>query len=103
MKHFLIKYRLKNAPEAEWHRDIAAFIAALDADPDLREKISYRCMKGRGDADYYHLAAAADDDAIKALQSREFFSRYTERTKHVADGAVEVLPLEIIAETAHRP
>lgn len=102
MKHFLIKYRLKNAPEAEWHRDIAAFISALDADPDLRGKISYRCMKARGGADYYHLAAAADDQAIKTLQSREFFSHYTERTKHVADGAVDVLPLEIIAETAHR-
>jgi hypothetical protein len=103
VKHFLIKYRLKNAPEGEWHQDVARFIAALDADPALRGKISYRCMKGRGGADYYHLAAAADDDAIKALQSRDFFSRYTEQTKRVSDGAVEVLPLEIIAETGHRP
>jgi len=99
MKHFLIKYRLKNGSPEQWHQDIARFISALDDDPALRGRISYRCMKGRGGSDYYHLAAAADDDAVKALQSREFFSTYTERTKHVAGGEVEVLPLEIIAET----
>jgi hypothetical protein len=103
MKHFLIKYRLKNGSEEPWHQDIVRFIAALDDDPALQGKISYRCMKGRGGSDYYHLAAAADDHAIQALQSREFFARYTEQTKLVAGGEVEVLPLEIIAETKHRP
>jgi hypothetical protein len=102
MKHFLIKYRLKNVPEEQWQQDIVRFIAALDGDPDLSGKISYRCMKGRGGSDYYHLAAAADEEAIKALQSREFFSRYTEQTKLAAGGEVEVLPLEIVAQTKHR-
>ena len=102
MKHFLIKYRLKDVPEEQWQQDIVRFIAALDGDPDLSGKISYCCMKGRGGSDYYHLAAAADEEAIKALQSREFFSRYTERTKLAAGGEVEVLPLEIVAQTKHR-
>jgi hypothetical protein len=102
MKHFLIKYRRKNVPEEQWQQDIVRFIAALDGDPDLSGKISYRCMKGRGGSDYYHLAAAADAEAIKALQSREFFSRYTEQTKRAAGGEVEVLPLEIVAQTKHR-
>jgi hypothetical protein len=100
MKYFLIKYRLKDlAPEA-WHKDVAAFIAALDGDPALKGKISYRCMKTRDSADYYHLATAADEQAVKALQSSPFFSRYTEKTKHAAGGHLEVLPLEIVAETA---
>jgi hypothetical protein len=102
MKYFLIKYRLKTVPEAQWHQDIARFIAALDDDPDLSGKISYRCLKGRGGSDYYHLAAAADDEAIQALQSREFFKRYTEQTKLAGGGEVEVLPLEIVAQTKHR-
>jgi hypothetical protein len=50
----------------------------------------------------YHLASAADDQAIKTLQERDFFKRYTEATKAVSGGGVEVLPLEIIAETKHR-
>jgi hypothetical protein len=56
-------------------------------------------MRVRGEPDYYHLAEAADDDAVKALQSREFFSRYTDQTDVAAGGKVEVLPLEVIAET----
>ena len=77
MKQFLIKYRLKSGSEERWHQDIVRFISALDNDPALRGKISYRCMKARGGSDYYHLATAADDDTIKVLQAREFFLRYT--------------------------
>ena len=66
---------------------------------DLRGRIAYRCMKGREGPDYYHLASAVDDQAIKSLQEREFFKRYTAKTKSVAGGTVEVVPLEMIAET----
>ena len=100
MKHFLIRYKRANGTQEDWHRDIAGFIAELDKDPELKGKILYRCMKIRDGADYFHLAAAADENAVKALQSREFFKRYTEKTKQVAGGEVTVSPLEIIAETA---
>lgn len=103
MKHFLITYTRTNGSEEAWHRDIAAFISDLEGDPDLKGKIVYRCMKVRDDTSYYHLAAAADEQAIKALQQREFFKRYTEKTRLVAGGEVSVSPLEIIAETTLRP
>jgi hypothetical protein len=102
MKHFLIRYRLQNATPETWHKDVAEFIAALDGDPALKGKISYRCMKIRDSADYLHLATAADEQAVKALQQSAFFSRYTEKTKQAAGGNVEVLPLEIVAETQMR-
>ncbi|SRR5258708_5413808 len=103
MKHFLIKYTRTSGSEEAWHQDIAAFIAALDSDPDLKGKIIYRCMKVRDDSSYYHLAAAVDEQAIQALSQREFFKRYTEKTRLVAGGEVSVSSLEIIAETAQRP
>jgi hypothetical protein len=103
MKHFLIRYRLTNGSTAEWHQEIARFISALDNDPDLNGKIFYRCMKKREDSSYYHLAAAADDQAVKTLQQRDFFKLYTEKTRIVAGGDVEVSPLEIVAETMNRP
>ena len=102
MKYFLIKYQRKKVAEDEWHRSIAQFIAALDADAGLKGKISYRCMKRRDGVDYFHLAAAADDEAVKTLQSRDFFKRYTEQTKLTGGGEVEVLPLEMVAETRER-
>jgi hypothetical protein len=103
MKHFLIRYTRTSESEEAWHKDIAAFIAALDNDPDLKGKISYRCMKVRDQTSYYHLAAASDEQAIKALQQREFFKAYTEKTRLVAGGEVTVSPLEIIAETTAQP
>lgn len=102
MKCFLIKYRLTTGSEEEWHREIARFVAALDSEPVLKGKISYRSTKHRGGADYYHLAAAADEQAVKALDERDFFARFKEQIKIASGGAVEVLPLEIIAETSQR-
>ncbi len=102
MKHFLIKYRFQSGSEAEWHQHIARFIAALEGDPALNGKIAYRCMKRRDGDEYWHLASATDDDATRALSSRDFFKQYTEATKLAGGGSVEVVPLEIIAETVHR-
>jgi hypothetical protein len=99
MKSFLIRYRLQNASPEAWHKDVAEFIAALDGDPALQGKISYRCMKIGNSADYMHIATAVDDQAVKALQQSAFFSSYAEKTRKVAAGAVDVVPLEIVAET----
>jgi hypothetical protein len=103
MKHFMIKYQFANGTTEEWHREIGRFIAALDGDAELKGKISYRVMKNRDDSGYFHLAAAADDQAVKALQSRDFFKHYTEKTRQVAGGEVAGTPIEVIGETAHAP
>jgi len=100
MKHFMIKYQFANGTREDWHQEISRFIAALNADPELRGKISYRCMKNRDDASYFHFAAAVDEQAVKTLQQREFFKHYTEMTRKVAGGEVTVTPIELIDETA---
>jgi hypothetical protein len=102
MKSFLIRYQFRNGPAEAWHEHVAAFIAALDSDPDLKGRIAYRCIKERQGTGYCHLATAVDDSAIAALQSKDFFRRYTEETKRVAGGEVEVVPIEVIAETVFR-
>lgn len=100
MKHFMIKYQFANGTAEEWHREVGQFIAALDGDPELKAKISYRVMKNSDDSSYFHLAAAADEQAVKTLQSRDFFKHYTEKTREVAGGGVTVTPIEVIGETA---
>jgi hypothetical protein len=99
MKYSMIKYQFTSGSTEDWHREIDRFIAALDNDPELKGKISYRCMKNRDDGGYTHLAAAADDAAIKTLQSRDFFQHYRDKTKQVAGGNVTVTPIDLIAET----
>jgi hypothetical protein len=100
MKQFMIRYQFANGTPEEWHREIGRFIAAIDNDPELKGRISYRVMKGRDDSSYFHLAAPVDDAAVKTLQSRDFFKHYTEKTRQVAGGEVTVTPIEVIAETA---
>jgi hypothetical protein len=100
MKHFMIKYQFANGTTEDWHGEIGRFIAALNNDPELEGRISYRVIKHRDDPSYFHLAAAADEQAIKTLQARDFFKHYTERTRQVAGGEVVVTPIELIAETA---
>lgn len=102
MKSFLIKYHRTQAGRDQWHQAIAEFIAALDNDPELKNRISYRCMTTGEDGNYYHIASPADDQAVKSLQLRDYFKRYTEKTKQVAGGDVVVAPLEIVAQTAYR-
>jgi hypothetical protein len=100
MKQFMIRYQFANGTPEEWHREIGRFIAAIDNDPELKGRISYRVMKSRDDSSYFHLAAPVDDAAVKTLQSRDFFKHYTEKTRQVAGGEVTVTPIEVIAETA---
>jgi hypothetical protein len=100
MKQFMIRYQFANGTPEEWHREIGRFIAAIDNDPELKGRISYRVMKRRDDSSYFHLAAPVDDAAVKTLQSRDFFKHYTEKTRQVAGGEVTVTPIEVIAETA---
>jgi hypothetical protein len=102
MKHFMIKYQFANGTPEQWHTEIARFISALDSDPELKGRIIYRVIKNRDDTSYYHLAAAADEQAVKTLQGRDFFKHYTEKTRQVAGGEVVVTPIELIAETAQQ-
>jgi hypothetical protein len=100
MKHFMITYRFKTGTTDAWHKEIGRFIAAINDDPELKGRLSYRCMKHRDDGSYIHLASVADDQTQKTLQSRDFFKAYTEMTRQVAGGEVTVTPIEWIDATA---
>jgi hypothetical protein len=100
MKQFLIKYRHTNGTTEDWHKEIARFIAGIDGDPALRGKVGYRCMKARDGKDYFHIATVHDDQGRVALQDRPWFKAYTEKTREISGGTVEVVPLETIAATA---
>ena len=100
MNQFLIKYRHTNGTTEDWHKEIARFIAGIDGDPALKGKVGYRCLKARDGEDYFHIATVHDDSGRVALQKRAFFKHYTEVTRTVSGGTLEVLPLETIAETA---
>jgi hypothetical protein len=99
MKQFLIRYRRTEGSPEDWHREIDKFIAAIDSDPALKGKIGYRCLKVRDGVDYFHIATVHDDAGRVALQDRDFFKHYTQATRQIAGGVVDVTPIETVAET----
>ena len=99
MKQFLITYRFTQGSEKDWQEEITRFITALENDPELKEKISYRCLKSTKGSEYYHLATVADEQASKLLSTRDFFKHYTEQNDLISSGSTEVIPLELIAAT----
>jgi hypothetical protein len=98
VKYVLIKYRFQNGSKEQWHEDVVRFCREVESDPELCGKITYRAMRANDD-DYYHLATAVDQAAADLLGDRDYFDRYTARTGEVSRGTVEVIPLEIVAET----
>jgi hypothetical protein len=94
-----LRERLQFAAQDAWSDLPGSLCASEEPGSDLA--IAQGSVPVRDGIDYYHLAFAVDDRAIKTLQERDFFKRYTEKTKFVAGGEVEVLPLEVVAET-HR-
>ena len=102
MKHTLIRYHLTHGSPDEWDAAVKAFVSAIEADPVLRGKISYRAMK-TAEGDYFHHASVADEHALAALQNSSFFKAYTQKVEHAGGGDVEVGPVEILAETEYQP
>ena len=102
MKRFLITYTfaLPASEEAAWHARVREFVGQLRSDPELGSRIRYRVTRSKESGAYYHLAEPSDEDATRILGTREWFKRYTEETKRVSGGAVTVIPLETIADTA---
>jgi hypothetical protein len=56
-------------------------------------------MKSHDGNEYFHIAAAVYDQAVKDLGARDHFKHYKDNTDAVSGDTVEVLPLEKIADT----
>jgi quinol monooxygenase YgiN len=99
MKHVVIQYRREHATPEQWHQEVTRFITALDSDPAIGGKISYRCMSSGEGPNYVHLVEVRDDAAQKTLQERDYFKHYTAETRRISGGSVQVTPMHIVAET----
>jgi len=99
MKYFLITYRFTEESEENWHQEIARFVTALESDTELKDKITYHCLKSTKGPEYYHLATTLDEDTATLLSERDFFKHYIAQNKIIASGSVEVTPLELVAAT----
>jgi hypothetical protein len=102
MPQSIITYTFTTGARDDWHRQIAALVAAMNTDPDLKGRIAYRVLKERNGDRYWHIASAVDDAALKALQDKDYFRRYQAANRRIGGNSHQVVGTETIAETDFR-
>jgi hypothetical protein len=91
----IIKYRHTTGTTEDWHREIASFITRLTA-----SGAQGRSAIAAGAATARTTIISRCSTTRRIALARDFFKHYTEATRLVSGGSVEVVPLEMIAETA---
>ena len=98
MVYSLIRYTVK-APTDEWEREVLAFIQAIDREPSLCGRVSYRCFRQADGVSYCHVAAAVDDSAVDDLKQKPFFKPYSARLRAVAESGPDFTKLQAVGGT----
>jgi hypothetical protein len=98
MIYSLIRYAIRE-PSEDWEREVSAFIQAIDRDPSLRGRVSYRCLKESDGVSFCHIAAAVNDSAVEDLKERPFFKPYSAKLRAIATRGPEFTKLQVVGET----
>src|ERR1700722_18145990 len=98
MVYSQIRYTL-HTPSEEWEREVVAFIDAVECDPSLSGRISYRSYKGPDGVSFCHMSGAADAGALADLMAKPFFKQYAARVKEVSKSGPEVTQLNLVGGT----
>lgn len=93
-----IRYEF-NGDEAIWEATIARFIDAVNADPEIGGKFSYRVMKAREGKTRVHWGQWDVPETVQILQSREYFKEFAAVLKGFAGDTLSPVPLVGYAAT----
>lgn len=85
--------------EGEWMAACEAFVAAIDADPDLTGKFSYRISKAPDGVGRVHVGRWEAKETLAHLQAQDFFQTFAEKIGEFSGGKRTATPLELAAGT----
>ncbi len=94
----LIQYDY-DGDEAPWLAAIEAFVTAIDADPDLRRKFSYRVATAADGVGRVHVGRWDSEATLAHLQSQEFFKQFAGKIGEFSGGGPNATRLQLAAET----
>ncbi len=95
----LIQYNY-DGDEGEWMTAVEAFVGAVDADPALRGKFSYRVNIAGDGVGRAHVGRWDAEETLAHLQAQDFFKRFAAKVSEFAGGAPNATRLRLAAETA---
>jgi len=95
----LIQYNY-DGDEGEWLTAVEEFVAAVDADPALRGKFSYRVDIAADGVGRVHVGHWDAEETLAHLQAQDFFKRFAAKVGEFAGGAPNATRLRLAVETA---
>ncbi len=98
MYGILIQYDY-DGDEAAWLSAAEDFVAAIDNDPVLRGKFSYRVNIAADGVGRAHVGRWDSDETLAHLQSQDFFKTFAAKVGEFAGGAQNATRLRLAAET----
>ena len=95
----LIQYNY-DGDEGAWMAAVEEFTAAIDADPALAGKFSYRVNIAADGVGRVHVGRWDAEETVAHLQGQDFFKRFAAKIGEFAGGAPNATRLRLAAETA---
>ncbi len=99
MDGILIQYNY-DGEEAPWLAAVEAFIAAVDGDPALAGKFSYRVNVASDGVGRVHVGQWDSEETLAHLQSQEFFKTFAGKIGEFSGGGPNASRMRLAAETA---
>jgi hypothetical protein len=94
----LIQYDY-DGDEAPWLAAVEAFVTAIDADPVLRGKFSYRVNTAADGVGRVHVGCWDNEATLAHLQSQDFFKLFAGKIGEFSVGGPNATRLRLAAET----
>lgn len=94
MRSITIRYRY-DGPEDPWRETIAAFIAALDSDPEVTGRFTYQVAVADDGVGRIHWGRWDTKETLATMQSRDYFKTFAAKVKEFAGGQPESVAAEV--------
>jgi len=94
----LIQYDY-DGDESAWQTAVEGFVTAIDADPDLRGKFSYRVNTAADGVGRVHVGRWDKEETLAHLQAQDFFKQFAAKVGEFAGGSPNVTRLRQAAGT----
>ncbi|MFC6637363.1 hypothetical protein GV827_21375 [Sulfitobacter sp. JBTF-M27] len=85
--------------EAKWDAVIAAFVQAIDSDPDVSGLFTYRVTRTLDGNKRIHWAQWDVPETAQLLQTRDYFKSFSVKLQELLEGKLEPAVVSILHKT----
>lgn len=99
MRGITITYQY-TGDEAEWKATIAAFVAAINADPRAKGRFTYQVAVADDGKTRIHWGRWDDAETLAHVQAQSYFKSFAPKVKDFAKGELSATAHDILEKTS---